>query len=73
MIDLQQIPDDGLCITESQSIILEPLKFSAQVIRNISAPSAAFANVDVQLHLDRVKVCKLTNCEQVTAKPVTKL
>lgn len=56
MIELQKTSDDGLCVSESQSIILEPLKFSAQVIRNISAPSAAFANVNIQLHLDRVKV-----------------
>ena len=55
-IDLQEISDDGLSISESQTVIMEPLKLSAQVIRNISAPTPAFPSVDVQLTLDRVKV-----------------
>ena len=55
-INLGQISSDGMCISESQSVILDPLKFSAQIIRNISGPTAAFPGVDIQLHLDHVKV-----------------
>lgn len=54
--DLRQIPD-GLSKVDTQSTILEPLTFSVQVIRNISAPTTAFPNVDVQLQLNHVKVC----------------
>ena len=55
-VDLKQITDDGMSVSDSQTVILEPLKLSVQVIRNISAPSTAHPNVDVQLNLDHVKV-----------------
>ena len=40
----------------TQSTVLEPLKFSAQLIRNISRPNASFPNVHLKLNLDSVKV-----------------
>ncbi len=45
-----------MCDIDTQSTILEPLTFSVQVIRNISQPTEAFPNVDIQLQLNQVKV-----------------
>ena len=44
------------CLSDSRSTILEPLAFTAHVIRNISIPTHRFPNVSVQLGLGDMKV-----------------
>ena len=44
------------CLSDSRSTILEPLAFTAHVIRNISVPTHRFPNVSVQLGLGNMKV-----------------
>ena len=60
--DLKQISGDGLSAIDTQSTILEPLTFFVQVVRNISRPTEAFPNVDIQLELNQVKVYSYSAC-----------
>jgi len=46
-------------VKEVESIILDPLKFTASITRNISQPTRAFPNVDIRLSLEAIQVQRL--------------
>ena len=41
---------------DSQNIIMEPIRFLANIRRNISHPSKAYPNVDILLNIEAIKV-----------------